>query len=247
MNFKDKIILITGSSSPRGIGAAIARLAKKYGAKVILHGRVVTKELKNLATELDAKYIICDAANKKAVFQAINNLKKNYNKIDVLVNAVGIVTAKSFLEIEENDWLEAFKTNVLGTVYFCQAIIPIMQKQGYGRIVNIASIRGHFPMASERTIPYSISKAAVINLTSALAKLYAPKIAINTVSPGFTKTDMAKTWNKRVRIQARSSLLRRLAKPEEIASVVLFLASDEASFITGQTFLVDGGYLISGK
>jgi len=102
-------------------------------------------------------------------------------------------------------------------------------------------------MASNRGTAYSASKAGVINLTSALAKEYAPIIRVNSVAPGFTLTEMAKTWNDTVRNQVKTALLGRAAEPEEIAEAILFLASDKASFITGQTLDVDGGYEISGK
>ena len=102
-------------------------------------------------------------------------------------------------------------------------------------------------MASARGMAYSLSKAAVVNLTSALAKEVAPHITVNAVAPGFTMTDMSKTWNDTVRDQVKTALLGRAAEPEEIAEAILFLASDSASFITGQTLQVDGGYEISGK
>jgi len=242
---KNKVILITGSSS--GIGAATARLAKEYGACVVLHGREDSEQLKKIAKSLNSPYIFCDVVDKNAVSLAVNKIVKKVGRIDALVNSAGIVKPKPFLDLEDKDWLEEFKTNLLGTAHFCQSVIPNMQKQGYGRIVNVASIRGHAQMASNRGTSYSVSKEAVVNLTSSLAKEYAPKIAVNAISPGFTKTDMAKTWNDIVWNQVRSSLMGRPAEPEEIAEAILFLASDKASFITGQTILVDGGYSISGK
>jgi len=120
-----------------------------------------------------------------------------------------------------------------------------MQKKGAGRIVNIASIRG-YGITSSRAA-YSTSKAAIMNLTCTLAKEYAPTIAVNAVSPGFTRTDMAKTWSEAVWNQVKTSLLNRVAEPEEIAEAICFLASEKASCITGQSLLVDGGYSISGK
>ena len=120
-----------------------------------------------------------------------------------------------------------------------------MQKKGSGRIVNIASIRG-YGITSSRAA-YSTSKAAIMNLTCTLAKEYAPMIAVNAVSPGFTRTDMAKTWSEQVWEQVKTSLLNRVGEPEEIAEAICFLASEKASFITGQSILVDGGYSIAGK
>ncbi len=244
---KEKVILITGSSRPNGIGAATAKLAKQNGATVIIHGKSASGGLKKLAKQLGADFIACDATDKNAVRKAVDGLVKKMHKIDALINCLGMVNPKPFLETEDGNWLDAFKVNLLGVVHFCQAVIPHMQKFKHGRIVNIASIRGHSATSSNRGMAYSVAKAAVVNLTATLAKEYAPNITVNAVSPGFVETDMAKTWNERVWAQARSSLMGRTAKPEEIAEVLLFLASDKASFITGQTIVVDGGYSISGK
>lgn len=240
---KNKIILITGSSS--GIGAATARLAKEYRAKVILHGRTESAELKKLAKELDCEYIFCDVANKEAVDLAVKNILKKVKRIDLLINSAGIAPRATFLESTDELWLDVFKVNVLGTTHFCHAVIPQMQKNKYGRIVNIASIRAYGGTAGRPV--YSASKAVIVNLTAVLAKEFAPIIAINAVAPGYTDTPITKNWDKEVWVKAKTSLLGRIAQPKEIAEAILFLASDKASFITGQTILVDGGYSISGK
>ena len=242
---KNKNILITGSSS--GIGAATARLAKSYGANIILHGKNESEELKNLAKELNCEYIFCDVADKVAVDLAVSAVLNKVKKIDVLVNCAGIVLGEFFLESSDDVWLEIMKVNLLGTVHFSQAVIPLMKKNNYGRIVNIASIRGHKNTSSNARMAYSASKAAIVNLTSSLAKEYAPDIAVNAVSPGFINTEIAKSWTEKVKEQVKTALLGRVGQPEEIAEVILFLASDKASFMTGQTILVDGGYSISGK
>lgn len=238
-----KVILITGSS--RGIGAATAKLAKDYGASVVLHGRTESDELKKLAQELDTQHIACDVTDEKAVKKAVDQVLSKQGKIDVLVNSVGIATSKLFLEATSEIWLDLFKVNVLGTVNFCKAVIPAMQAAEYGRIVNIASIRGHSESAGKPA--YSASKAAIINLTTTLAKEFAPHIAVNAVSPGFTNTEMTQHWTEAVWAQTKTALTGRVAEPGEIGEAILFLASDRASFITGQTILVDGGYSISGK
>lgn len=243
---KDKIILITGSA--RGIGAATARLAHKRGAKIILNGKTGSEQLINLARELgDAPTIVCDIADKQEVEHTFKPIIEKFGRVDALVNSAGIVMPKPFLETDDDNWLDQYKTNVLGIVHTCQVVIPYMQQQKYGRIVNVASTRGHQVLASGRGMGYSASKAAVINLTAALAKEYAPNIAVNAVSPSFTETDMSQTWNDVVRQQVKTALKPRAAKPEEIAESILFLASDAASFTTGQTLLVDGGYIMSGK
>ncbi|OGI67913.1 hypothetical protein A2738_03645 [Candidatus Nomurabacteria bacterium RIFCSPHIGHO2_01_FULL_42_15] len=243
MDLKDKNILITGSSS--GIGAATARLAKEYGAKPILHGKTESEELKKLAKELECEYIFCDVADKMAVDSEVKRILKKVEKIDILVNSAGIATRQKFLESTEETWLDIFKINVLGTTHFCQAVIPQMQKNKYGRIVNIASIRA-FGSTSGRPA-YSASKAAVMNLTSVLAKEFAPDILVNAVAPGFIETPMSKVWDEEIWKKIKTALLGRVGQPKEIAEAILFLASDKASFITGQTIIVDGGYSISGK
>jgi 3-oxoacyl-[acyl-carrier protein] reductase len=246
---QDKVILITGSS--RGIGAATARLARQYGADVVVHGKTKSPQLTEIAKELNALAITADVGDKQAVEKAVAQVIKTKGRIDILVNSAGKMTPKHlikpFLELDDATWADIYQTNILGSVHFCQAVIPLMQAAGKGRIVNISSVRGHDALSSSRSVPYSSSKAAIKNMTAALAKEFAPTIAVNAVSPGFTETDIAQTWNETVWNQVKTALLGRTAQPQEIAEAILFLASDRASFITGQTLLVDGGYAISGK
>lgn len=245
-DLKNKIILITGSA--RGIGAATAKLAHMRGAKVILHGKTESSQLISLSKELNnAPFTACDVADKAAAVKAFLPAIDKLGGVDILVNSAGIAKPKPFLESDDDNWNEQFATNVLGTVHACQIVIPLMLKNKYGRIVNVASTRGHQALASERGMAYSATKAAIINLTASLAKEYAPDIAVNAVSPGFTNTDISESWNDRVWQQVETALLPRTANPDEIAEAILFLASDSASFITGQTLLADGGYYMSGK
>lgn len=236
-----KTLFITGSS--RGIGAATAQLAKGYGATVVLHGSRVSRELKKLAKELDADVAIFDVSDSKAVEKAMKVLLKKHKRVDALVNCAGITNTHSTLDATEKDWLEVYKVNVIGTANVCKHLLPVMKKQGSGRVVNISSIRAYGSTSGRA--PYSASKAAVINLTCVLAKEFAPEVCVNAVSPGFTRTDMSKTWSKEQLKKAKGSLLGRIAEPEEIAEMILFLCSDRASFITGQTFLVDGGITLA--
>lgn len=238
-----KYILITGSS--RGIGAASARLAKSYGANVIVHGHTDSAELQAIAAELGAKKIVCDVGNRDEVFAAIEGLMKEIPRIDALCNIAGAVKRVPFLETTEADWLSDYKTNALGPVYFSQAIIPYMQKQKYGRIVNIASVRGYPQGTLSSRLPYSAAKAAVINITAALAKEFAADgIMINSISPGGVNTEISKTWDDATRTRNTNVPLKRLGEPNEIAELVCFLASDKASYMTGNDYPVDGGYLI---
>lgn len=236
-----KRILITGSS--RGIGAATARLAKDYGAEVILHGRTDSDKLKRLASELNADYICCDASDEGKVREVIAET----GGLDVLVNNAGMQRSKPFLELTTQDWEDVYKTNVFGIVNFSKAVLPLMQSQGYGRIVNISSAKA-FPATAGRAA-YASAKAAVNQLTVCMAKELAQYgILVNAVAPGFVETEMtAQTWSDRIKKQVDDSLLGRMARPEEIAEAVLWLASDKNGFMTGQTILVDGGFGLSIK
>jgi 3-oxoacyl-[acyl-carrier protein] reductase len=243
---KDKVILITGSSR-NGMGTAAARIAAAKGATIILHGHTENQELLDAAKELRCDYIVCDVADKPAVEEAVAGAVKKAGRIDALINCAGMAEAAAFLESDDEHWLRVFSVNVLGTVHFIQAVAPYMLKAQSGRIVNVSSIRGMENMASNRITAYSASKAAVNNLTAALAKEFAPHITVNAVAPGFTMTALSKGWTEAVHQQVKTSLLGRAAQPDELAATMVFLASDEARFITGQVLVVDGGYGIAGK
>ena len=227
-------ILITGSSS--GIGAATARLAKNYGANVILHGKTDSIELKKISEELESDYVIFDITDETAVKNGIEKIAE----IDVLINNAGINPSKKFEELESNDWQEIFNTNFISVVNVTKAVLPQMKKKLGGKIINISSIKG-LPYISAKPA-YASAKAAVIRLTSSMAEEFAPyNILINSVAPGFTDTEMTKITQE----QIDSIPLQRLAQPNEIAECILFLASKKSSYITGQTIIVDGGYSIS--
>lgn len=246
----NKTILITGSS--RGIGKAIAEKAYAEGYKVIIHGKNNSKELQNVNKKLEGSIkTFFDVGNKKETHDALKKVIKDVKKIDVLVNNAGV--AKNFIkdisEVDEKKAIEEWRTNVLGPIHCIQAIVPQMLKKRMGSIINISSIKGYPNLATMSTFTYAQTKSAVVSMTKSLAKTYSPKgIRVNCVSPGYTKTDQVKLWNKETfkRIN-QGTLLARMAAPEEIADLVLFLASDKASYITGSNFLVDGGYTIKGK
>lgn len=235
---ENKVILITGSS--RGIGATTARLAKKYGAEVIVHGKTESEQLRALASELKAKYIYCDITNEEDVRIKVSKL----GSIDILVNNAGINPSKTFQELKNDDWREIFETNVLGTVNFSRTVLPRMIERREGKIINIASIKGYNHINGKPA--YAASKAAIMRITSSMAEEFAPyNILINAIAPGFTDTEMTRTTlSPKIQEQIKNIPLKRLAQAEEIAEVILFLASNKASYITGQTILVDGGYSI---
>ena len=235
---KKKCILITGSS--RGIGASIARLAKAGGYEVILHGRTESTILMDLAKEIDSKYVIFDVCKENEVEEVISKI----DVIDVLVNSAGLNVSKSFDNLTDDDWRSIYDINVFGLANVTRHVVPIMRNSAsLSRIINIASIKGLY--SSVGRVAYASSKAAVINLTSGLAKELAPKILVNAVAPGFTNTEMTEnTWSDRIKKQVNNILLERMADPVEIAKLVLFLSSDANSYITGQTINIDGGFSI---
>lgn len=234
-----KNILITGSS--RGIGAATAKLAKKYGANIILHGKTESEKLKQLSKELDCKYIFCDVSNEAQVYDAVKNLE-----INVLINNAGINPSKTFMQLTSNDWKDIYGVNVFGSVNFAKAVIPSMLERKCGKIINIASAKGHDHVRGKPS--YASSKAAVMRMTSSMAEEFSPYINVNAVAPGFTETEMTEdTMSEKIKSQINKIPLKRMAKPKEIAEMILFLASEKANYITGQTFTIDGGFsIISG-
>jgi 3-oxoacyl-[acyl-carrier protein] reductase len=243
-------ILITGSS--RGIGKAIAKLANERGYKVIVHGKTDSGKLNDVHEALDGSIkTFFDISDKNAVEESVSQVLEKVGVIDVLVNNAGI--AKNFLsdisEMDEESAMEEFRVNVLGTLNCIKAVLPGMVKRKSGSIVNVASIKAHPQLSTLSTLTYATTKAGVISLTKSLAKKYSEKgIRINSVSPGYVETDQVEDWSEDTfqRIN-EGTLLGRMAKPQEIAPLALFLASDEASYITGSDFLVDGGYMLKGK
>lgn len=233
-----KIVFITGSS--RGIGASVAKLAKENGYEVILHGKKESNNLISLASELESKYLVFDICNESEVIKELSKL----SNLDALINSAGINISNSFQELSNEDWKAVYDTNVFGLANVTRHLIPIMKKtDSLKKIVNIASVKGLY--SSVGRVAYASSKAAVINLTTGLAKELAPDIIVNGVAPGFTVTDMTEnTWSDRIQDQVDSILLKRMANPIEIASLVMFLISDENKYITGQTINIDGGFSI---
>ncbi|MFH1654794.1 MAG: SDR family oxidoreductase [Pseudomonadota bacterium] len=243
-----KTILITGSS--RGIGKAVAMLAHKQGYKVIVHGKSHSSELELTHKQLDGSLkTVFDISDKSATHKAISELLKEVITIDVLVNnaGIGLNLIKDISEVDDDKAIEEYKVNVLGTLHCIQAVLPKMLEKGNSSVINISSIKGDPNMATMSTLTYAPAKAGIISLTKALAKAY-PSVRFNVILPGYVRTDQVNKWDKKIfnRIK-NSTILGRIANPEEIAPLVMFLASDESRYITGSDFLIDGGYSIKGK
>ncbi|MEE9419855.1 MAG: 3-oxoacyl-ACP reductase family protein [Desulfatiglandaceae bacterium] len=245
MRLKDKATLITGGG--RGIGAATAFLFAEEGARV---GIVDLRDeaLKGVASQarqkgFELKTIVGDVSKKDQVEEVTDEFVQEFGRIDVLVNNAGIAISRPFLEKSVEDWVKTLEVNLIGVFLCSQAAAKYMLKQKSGKIVNISSIRGIDHCGREGIMDYSASKTAVISLTKTMAKELAPHINVNTVAPGHTKTEMTESLPQEVRQNMiEGSYLKRMAEPGDIAKAILFLASNDADFITGQVLLVDGGF-----
>ena len=242
MNFKGKVVLVTGSS--RSLGAQIIQDFAKQGATVIINYNNSKEEAINLERKIkeyneNVLCIKCDISNEDEIINMTNEIIKEYGTIDILVNNAAICNDTLFEEKNKRDFLKVLETNVIGTYLVTKHVAKHM-KDG-GRIINIASDNGldnGYPESAE----YDASKAGVISLTHNMAKYYAPKINVNCICPGWIDTDMNKDLTKKQKNQIEENiLLKRFAKKEEIANVVLFLASEEASYINDSIIKVNGG------
>jgi 3-oxoacyl-[acyl-carrier protein] reductase len=245
MRVKDKRALITGGA--RGIGATTAFVFAEEGARV---GIVDLREegLRDIAAQAKQKgfefrTFVSDVSKKDQVERVMDEFVREFGGIDILVNNAGIAISRPFLEKTVEDWEQTLGVNLIGLFLCSQAAAQHMLKQNSGKIINISSIRGIEHCGREGIMDYSASKAAVINLTKTMAKELAPTINVNTVAPGHTLTEMTKSLPEEVkRNMIEGSYLKRMAEPIDIAKAILFLASDDADFITGQLLLVDGGF-----
>ena len=245
MKLKDKTALITGGG--RGIGATTAFLFAAEGARV---GIVDLRDegLKEVGAEakkrgFEFKTFVGDVSKKDQVERVLKEFIQTFGRIDILVNNAGIAISRPFLEKTVEDWTKTLEVNLIGVFLCAQAAARHMVNQRSGKIINISSIRGIDHCGREGIMDYSASKAAVINLTKTMAKELAPYVNVNTVAPGHTATEMTKSLPEEIkRNMIEGSYLKRMAQPEDIAKAILFLASNDADFVTGQVLLVDGGF-----
>lgn len=242
-----KVAVVTGGS--RGIGEAICRSLAKEGYTVIIDYCVSSEKAQSLENELkemgfEAESICCDVRNESDVLRLFEYVISKYGKIDVLVNNAGIAHYGLITDVKSELWDDVFNTNVKGVFFMCREALKSMISNKAGRIVNISSMWGICGASCEAV--YSASKAAVIGLTKALAKEVGPSgITVNCVAPGAIQTDMMKDLSEEViEMLKEETPLCRLGKPEDIGELVAFLASDKASFITGEVISSNGGMVI---
>ena len=247
MEFKDKVVLVTGSS--RGIGRSIAVSFAKEGANVIINYKKSEKEAETLKDILqtygvDVMCIKADVSKEDQVKDMIAKIIDKYGKIDVLVNNAGIAIDADFEDRKVVDWKDTLDTNLIGGFLTSKYAGKYMKENRYGKIINISSTNG-IDTTYTYSVDYDASKAAIINLTKNLAIEFAPYVNVNAIAPGWIDTEMNNDLSKDyLRKEKNKILLKRFAEPEEIADVVLFLASDKSRYITGETIRVDGGIKI---
>lgn len=244
---KDKVAIVTGGAS--GIGRSTVLRFAEEGAKVVTADRNLTglEQTVSLAQEIskDVEAVAADVSKTDQVSQVVDRAVSRFGRLDVLVNAAGVlILTPPLAEVEERDWDLIMATNLKGLFFCCKAAIPAMIRSGGGSIVNIASIAGI--QSYTRSLPYAISKAGVIHLTSVAASQYTSQgIRINCIAPGAIDTPQARgstQSTEAIESLATHHPMGRIGRPEEIANTILFLASDESSYTSGATFIVDGGW-----
>lgn len=237
-----KTVLITGAS--RGIGAATAELFAEEGYDVIINYLNNEEAAVRLAEKIGGTAIKADVSDIGQMNSLVDGVIRKYKKIDVLVNNAGISVHGLFDMVPPEDVKRLFDINVFGMFNTTRLVLPFMIRRKYGSIINIASMWGEAGASCE--VHYSASKAAVIGFTKALAKETGPSgITVNCVSPGFITTDMNSCYTKEETDEIKEEIpVGRLGDPYDIARTVLFLASGQASFITGQVIGVNGGMII---
>lgn len=242
MNLLNKIALITGATS--GIGEACAIDLANIGARVIIAGRNAEKGLK-LANDINikgggsAEFFFMDISDKDSIIEAKKNILVKYEGIDILVNNAGIYQEfMRFEEFKEDTWENVFNTNNNGTFYMTKLFFNnILNRKG--TVINISSVAGMQMASSGQRYAYAASKASIIQFTRCLAKAYADKIRVNCVCPGVIDTPIYGVADKERLIGKLPS--KRIGTPDEVAKVVRFLASDDASYVNGAIITVDGG------
>lgn len=245
-----KVAFVTGASS--GIGRASAIALANQGAKVAVAARRIEK-LQAVAAEIksrgkEALAVQMDVTKKTDIDAAISQTVKQFGRLDILLNNAGVAEFAPFLEMTEEQWDKTIDTNLKGYFLVAQAAAREMAKKKWGRIVNIASIAsGGVGIGFPQIAHYCASKGGIVGMTEAMASELAPMgILVNAIGPGVIETEMTEAMLKDPK-QAEGLLarapLKRAGKPEEIAAAVVYLASDEASYTTGATLYVDGGWL----
>lgn len=242
----NKVAFITGGS--RGIGKAISERFAKEGYNIVINFKKNVNRAEELKVELEIKYNVevmlvkADLSNENSIIQMVDKIIDKYKKIDVLINNAGIVIDKEFDERTVKDWTETIKVNLIAPFLLTKLIGNKMFEEKSGTIINISSTNGintYYPSS----VDYDASKSGLISLTYDSAVQYSPYVRVNCVAPGWVNTEMNMDLEEDfVKDETEKILVKRFGEPKEIANVVYFLASKEASFINSEVIKVDGGW-----
>lgn len=242
-----RVAVVTGAA--RGIGQAIAELLARQGADMAIadmqyENAVATSNSIAATYNRKTQAIQVDVADGKSSSNMIDLVIKEFGRVDILVNNAGITRDTLIIRMDETDWDSVINVNLKGAFNCSKAVIRQMMKQRFGRIINISSVSGQAGQVGQTN--YSASKAGLIGFTKALAREVASRqITVNAVAPGFIPTALTKELSADLKeMILKATPLGRMGKPEEIASAVAFLASEEAAYITGQVLAVDGGMVM---
>ena len=244
MKLKDQVALVTGGS--RGIGRAIVRAFVAEGAKVAFafrDNRAAADQLVREMTQVSGTTFAlqADVTQMESAQQCVDRVANEWGRFDILVNNAGIIRDDLFIRMEPEAWQSVLETNLGGTYNFCRAVAYTLMRQRRGRIINISSVAAEY--VNRGQVNYAASKGAVNAFTRALAlELAGRGVTVNAIAPGFIETDMSEAVrNKGGEIIKKMIPMRRLGRPEDVARVAVFLASDDSDYMTGQVLTVDGG------
>jgi 3-oxoacyl-[acyl-carrier protein] reductase len=248
MTLNGRVVLVTGAA--RGIGKAIALAFAGKKAHVVINDICPKDELEKVAEgisalEVKSMAIQADISQSNLVREMIVQVERTFQRLDILVNNAGIIRRGTIETVTEEDWDQVIRTNLKGTFNCCKAVVPIMKGQKMGKIINVSSVAGK--TGDITSAPgYGPSKAAIDALTKTLARELAEYgINVNAVAPHGIETEMSAEWSEEKRTSIIEAIpLKRLGTPEDVAQAVLFLASDKASFITGEILDVNGGFFM---
>ena len=238
-----KVALITGGA--RGIGAEIAKKFVEHRAKVLICDTDKDAGLKTAqAIGNDVQFFQMDIGNEAEVTDTVANILSRFNRIDILVNNAGITRDKLLLRMTKEDWDRVINVNLTGTFLVTKAVMKVMMRQRYGKIINIASVIGLIGNAGQAN--YAASKAGVIGFTKSCAKELASRnITVNAIAPGFIKSQMTDVLPEDIKQYYLNLIpMKKFGTPEDVAQTALFLASDQSSYITGQVICLDGGMVM---